>query len=289
MRLKQRATTVLLCVTCVGASFAQSNFDPEHSVSSALTIGLLDWAVPQHGAAINQYYASGYIYGANVGWISLGSAPADRLQYRNNSATDFGVNVTPDGALRGYAYGANIGWINFEPTGNPRIDWTSGRLAGRIWSANVGWIDLESSTEYLRLDSLPAPADSDNDSIADAWEIAHASNLTSLSATSDADADGMTDLGEFLAGTDPYDRNDSLLLQVTVSSTSAGSNLSFQTKTGYVYVLDQRSAFESSAAWSPLGEKIVGTGSVANVTVPFSDGYTFYRIRAFPPLSEPEA
>lgn len=37
------------------------------------------------------------IYGANVGWINMGSGdPANHIQYQNNSATDFGVNFNID-------------------------------------------------------------------------------------------------------------------------------------------------------------------------------------------------
>src|SRR4051812_21682493 len=39
------------------------------------------------------YICSGYIYGANVGWINVGNGnPANHVQYADNSAADFGVN-----------------------------------------------------------------------------------------------------------------------------------------------------------------------------------------------------
>ena len=45
------------------------------------------------GAIIGEFVCSGYLYGANIGWIHLGSnAPANGIHYRNNSATDYGVN-----------------------------------------------------------------------------------------------------------------------------------------------------------------------------------------------------
>ena len=169
MRLPRCISTIALCALPAVTAAAQSNFDLAHSLVGIESIGALEWAVPQHGAVVGQYYASGHIYGANIGWISLGGTPADKLQYRNNSAIDFGVNVTAAGALRGFAYGANVGWINFEPLGNPRVDWISGKLTGRAWSANLGWLDLESSTQFLRIESLPEPVDSDADGIADSW------------------------------------------------------------------------------------------------------------------------
>ena len=290
MRLPRCISKFALCALPVLpalSAVAQSNFDLSHSLINVGSIGALEWAAPQSGAVINQYYASGYIYGANIGWVSLGASPADKLQYRNNSATDFGVNLTPDGALRGYAYGANVGWINFEPLGNPRVDWISGKLAGRAWSANLGWLELENSTEFLRIESLPEPADSDLDGIADSWEILYASNLTSFSAASDADFDGLTDLEEYLAGTDPLDSVDYLSVNVSVSPAPRGSTLVWPTKPGYLYFIDQRSTLGASALWSTASEKIVGNGSAATLTIPFANAYTFYRVRAYPPLSAP--
>src|SRR3954470_21513288 len=42
------------------------------------------------GAIIGEFVCSGYLYGANIAWINLGSnAPANGIQYQNNSATDY--------------------------------------------------------------------------------------------------------------------------------------------------------------------------------------------------------
>lgn len=279
---------LFLCLGTALTVAAQSNFDPDHSLLNVDSIGALQWSPAiELAASINQYYASGYIYAANIGWISLGAAPLDKLQYRNNSAEDFGVNVNSSGALRGYAYGANVGWINFEPVGNPRVDWISGRLAGRVWSPNLGWINLENSPDFLRLSSLPEPADEDSDGIADSWEMLHAANLTSFSAQNDADADGLSDLQEFLAGTDPLDPADSLSVTVRPSLSPRGTVLEWPTKAGYLYFIDQREAFRTSADWTVASEKLAGTGSTATLNLPFTTTQTFYRVRAYPPLSAP--
>ena len=102
-----------------------------------------------HGAVIGEFICQGYIYSANCGWINLGGgAPANGIRYQNNSATDFGVNTqnyssngtTFEAKLRGFAYGANIGWVNFEATGDPRVNLSTGQLLGFAYGANVGWI-----------------------------------------------------------------------------------------------------------------------------------------------------
>lgn len=284
---------LLNCIPVLAAAVlttsAQSNFDPAHAIISVESIGALHWSpTPQDGAVINQYYAAGYIYGGNIGWISLGAIPLDKFRYSNNSATDFGVNVTPAGELRGFAYGANVGWINFETVGNPRVDWATGRLTGRAWSANLGWIDLESGSQYLQLDSLPAPPDSDGDGLPDAWEMFHASNLTSFSATTDRDSDRQSDLGEFLAGTNPTDPEDFLWVEVEVVSNPRNSVLQWPTKPNYIYYVDQRASFQVSAPWSAaVAQPVIGNGSPATVTIPSATNASFYRVRAYPPLSAP--
>lgn len=54
-------------------------------------------------------------------------------------------------------------------------------------------------------------ADSDGDGMPDAWELNHFGNL-SHDGTGDYDGDGVTDLAEYRAGTDPLNPNDGLLI-----------------------------------------------------------------------------
>src|SRR5437588_3603714 len=94
-------------------------------------IGWMDWrGDTNNGAVIGEYVCSGYIYAANVGWIKLGGGfPANGIQYQNNSASDFGVNLDALGKLRGYAWGANIGWLNFQNLDDPKLNLWTGILS----------------------------------------------------------------------------------------------------------------------------------------------------------------
>jgi len=240
----------------------------------------------QTGALISQYYGSGYIYGSSIGWINLGSgSPANGISYQNNSASDFGVNVSPGGDLSGFAYSANIGWINFAPAGKPRVDWTTGKFSGSAWSANAGWISFANGSDDLRINSLANLPDSDGDGLPDAWEIQFAGNLTTFSAAGDADHDGQSDLQEYLAGTNPFDPTDLLgPLRLTVSID--GNELRFQTKKDRIYRIEQHGAF-GSGIWSlsPTAP-IIGTGSDATVHLAASPASPFfYRLVAYPPLT----
>ncbi len=106
---------------------------------------------------IGKNFCSGFIYSANVGWINLGNgSPATGTSYKNDSGTDFGVNVDSSGNLRGYAWGANIGWINFETTGEPAVNPTTGKFSGYAWSANCGWISLSNAVAFVQTDIVLA-------------------------------------------------------------------------------------------------------------------------------------
>jgi hypothetical protein len=175
---------------------------------------------------------SGFIWGANVGWISLGDGtPANGVQYSNSSAADFGLNLTghsvsggvPRAQLRGLAYGANIGWVNFESTGNPEVSLSTGRLSGFAYSASCGWLNLGDSTAFVQTNTIQPGADSDVDGIADAFEFlfTNPDTLTLLTANGDLDGDGESDLDEYLANTNPFDPSASF--KITGFTTTATS------------------------------------------------------------------
>jgi len=281
-----RRSLALLAGLTIFRTSADSNIDPAHALTSSDFIGVLNWRPLENtGATINQYYCSGFIYGSSVGWINLGSGtPANGVSYQNNSAKDFGVNLSPAGQLSGFAYGANIGWINFAPAGNPRIDWTTGKLSGSVWSANAGWISLANDSNYLRIDSLVSPPDSDGDGLPDAWEIQMAGNISLLSADADSDFDGQTDLQEYLAGTDPLDSQD-FFGPVRISITASGTDLEFPTKKDRVYRIEQHGPF-GYASWIPAATApVVGDGSLTTVHLEKSPSGLFYRVVAYPPLT----
>ncbi len=131
--------------------FAQSNIDPVAQSSWSENAGWMNWR-DANGAAdgvrVGEFVLHGYIWGENIGWISVGDGMlGSPLYYANTDDTDFGVNIAPDGSLSGLAWGENVGWVNFSggslatPADPARIE-CDGRLDGHAWSENLGWINL---------------------------------------------------------------------------------------------------------------------------------------------------
>ncbi len=155
----------LLAVSLVlGAAAAArgqtSNVEQDHKHAWGENIGFTNWRdADSASAGVHVYptHLQGAIWGENVGWILVGSGPADSYQYANADAADYGVNVSPSGKLFGFGWGENIGWVNFgggaeaSPSQPAYLDSSTSprRLHGYIWGENVGWINLDDAETYV--------------------------------------------------------------------------------------------------------------------------------------------
>jgi hypothetical protein len=282
-----RTTIAFLLLFSVAAvSRAVTTVDPANKYAYGANVGWMDWrGDTNNGAVIGEYVCSGFIYAANVGWINLGSGtPANGIQYQNNAA-DFGVNQDGFGNLRGYAYGANIGWINFESTGAPRVNLLTGRLTGLVWGANVGWISLSNATAQVQTDTIARGRDSDHNGLPDAWQLTYFGHL-GVNPNADADGDGISNLAEYLAGTNPTNNADAL--RITAASFSPGgtsANLTWSSTRARFYYL-QKTPSLPATNWVDSGLSLIAPDGAAT-TRAFSDTNAptrFYRVQAVRPL-----
>ena len=277
----------LLLVSSIAFCWALTTINPANKRAYGASIGCIDWRGDTNsGAVIGEYVCSGYVWGANVGWINLGSgAPTNGIRYQNLSATDFGVNHDGLGNLRGYAYGANIGWIHFEAIGAPKVDFKTGNLSGCAYSANCGWIGLSNGFAFVQTDII-APGAAGSNGLPVAWMLTHF-GTTNVNVNADPDGDGMSNREEYLAGTSPTDANDHLA--ITAYTTAPGGTLATVTwkSTPTRCYSIQKNLDLSTSPWLDSGLGLVAPDG-ATTSRTFADTNApmrFYRVQAVRPLA----
>ncbi len=137
-----------------------------------------------------------------------------------------------------------------------------------------------SSTAYAS-----ATIDTDLDGIPDGYEIAHNLNPNDpTDALKDSDGDGISNLNEYLAGTDPMDATSVLRLTSVARDTNNGAvTLGFPTINGKLYRIEFNQDLTNPNGWTNIYDNIVGTGNVITIaTAPTNLTHAFYRIRALP-------
>lgn len=120
--------------------------------------------------------------------------------------------------------------------------------------------------------------DSDADGMPDAWEITYGLIVGSNDAISDADGDGLTNLNEYLLGTDPKAGNSFFQAVITPLSETT-DRVSWNSVTGKNYIVE----------WSPdlatpfvTLQTVTAPGLSSHLDVPRSGSVGFYRVRLAP-------
>jgi hypothetical protein len=124
----------------------------------------------------------------------------------------------------------------------------------------------------------PLDRDDDGDLLPDYWELFHFGELT-VAGTNDSDSDGLSNYGEFTAGTDPNDTGD--VLQLVSFSTTPASNgvvLRWQSAADRRYAVTMRPNL-ATGAWDMVINDILATEPMNTVTIPApSQVESFYRV-----------
>ena len=145
----------LLLIVSIGTALAE-NIDPGNDDSQFAYAENLGWlnAEPSGapGVQVGDDELSGWIWGENVGWVSLSCQ--NTLSCGSNP---YGVTNNGFGFLAGYAWSENVGWISFSCENTlscglvsygVTIDPATGEFFGRAWSENAGWISFASAGPF---------------------------------------------------------------------------------------------------------------------------------------------
>jgi hypothetical protein len=96
------------------------------------------------------------------------------------------------------------------------------RSSNWVWAV---WANMNPGSTFVGYSAVETPpgggpADDDMDDMADEWEIVHfaSTNATSGGANDDFDGDGYLNVWEYIAGTDPTDRESYFALSITLSN-----------------------------------------------------------------------
>ena len=280
--------TLVLLIGSLSLGRADSTIDATNHFAYGADFGWVDWrAGVTSGAAVGEYYCSGYLYAANVGWICLGSgSPTNGIRYQNLGG-DYGVNFDSLGFLSGFAWGANVGWISLSSTNHQaRVDLSTGKFSGYAWSANCGWISLSNAQAFVQTDRVAPAPDTDNNGLADAWEIEQFGH-TGVDPNGDPDNDGVPTGTEYAAGTDPNNGSDYLRI-TTYAFGPDGTTVTLtwtSTPTRRYYIL--KSPTLGPPAWVDSGLGLVIPDAGSTTTRTFSDTSApmrMYVIQAVRPL-----
>ena len=107
--------------------------------------------------------------------------------------------------------------------------------------------------------------DSNGNEIADSWELHYFGTVGPHPSTLDTDLDGMSDLGEFLAGTDPTQASSVLRLLPVVVHPSGTVDVSWSSVADRGYRLMSSTDLSQ---WSPVGDWVNGRPGSTSAKLP---------------------
>ncbi len=150
--------------------------------------------------------------------------------------------------------------------------------AGEIVTATA--TDAAGNTSVFSLNRTVTTIDSGGQGLPDVYVSAH--NLPAHSALLDTDGDGMTNLAEFYAGTDPK-KPESVFTLSRPSLSPGDATLTLSTVPGHIYRIEYTDSL-SPAAWRTLADQLFSAGATLQVSDPGAGALPnrFYRATVVP-------
>jgi len=122
--------------------------------------------------------------------------------------------------------------------------------------------------------------DVNNNGISDAWEQSYFGTVSpTRTALTDTDGDGMTDVAEFLAGTNPTNAASNLHFTQPLTQNTGVTRFDWPVVRGRSYRIYGSSGLK---AWTPLSDWTRANGTVLSYSAPSTNGLQFFRIEVKP-------
>ncbi len=150
---------------------------------------------------------------------------------------------------------------------------------------NAQWFCAASNAVFCRYGQVAAiPVDSDNDCLPDSWEELYGGINGLSGGNGDYDGDGLSDLAEYAAGTNPMDENSNLRIDALPGT------INFNVVSGRTYRIQCCTNLYGGAWFDIDGSGIAVSASGTLVITNTVDAIMkFYRVRVVPPPDLPVA
>lgn len=109
----------------------------------------------------------------------------------------------------------------------------------------IVWNDAGSVTSEVATLTVQSGNDSDNDGLPDEWEISNGLNPQFNDAIEDKDKDGMSNLAEYIAGTNPNDSTSKLKIASIVLDSNKIVRIEFESVAGKQYLIEYKTNLNS--------------------------------------------
>jgi YD repeat-containing protein len=206
-------------------------------------------------------------------WDGFDAPPSNNTSPTANAGTDISVLAGATITLNGSSSSDPDGPITYLWSGQDLSDPTAvsptvvtvdaGATTTRSYTLTVtdagGLTDSNTITVVL----YSATDDSDVDSLLDGWEFTHFGDITSYTGADDPDGDGITNVNEYLQGTDPNVANTNTSPTIGISTPVSGTTI----PAGTSLTLNGSSSdtedgsLTSSVQWNSSLDGVLGTGT----------------------------
>jgi hypothetical protein len=199
-----------------------------------------------------------------------------RSNYINLIADPTDLNVDP-------GFVDNHDW--HLATNSPCVDAGTNLYLPRTDCAGVprpldGNHDGTAAPDLGAFETVHPTADSDGDSMPDAWELAQNLNPILDDGSNDADQDGASNSHEYWAGTVPHDPASRLALELTRDPGTHQLLLRWFGAANRYYLLEYAETLPGPGTWPQLAESLPGQNTTMTWTAPAPDNPRFYRVQA---------